>query len=46
MARDSSALYQRSDKLGQVLDPHSDENPGDFTLDEKTRQVELSEAGH
>ncbi|MGB5147145.1 MAG: preprotein translocase subunit SecA [Porticoccaceae bacterium] len=46
MARDSSALYQRIDKLVQVLNPHSDENPGDFTLDEKTRQVELSEAGH
>ncbi|MBI2783603.1 MAG: preprotein translocase subunit SecA [Gammaproteobacteria bacterium] len=45
-ARDSSALYQRIDKLVQVLDPHSDANPGDFTLDEKTRQVELSEAGH
>ncbi len=46
MARDSSALYQRIDKLVQLLDPHSDANPGDFTLDEKTRQVELSEAGH
>jgi preprotein translocase subunit SecA len=46
VARDSSALYQRIDKLVQVLNPHSDENPGDFTLDEKTRQVELSEAGH
>jgi len=46
VARDSSALYQRIDKLVQLLDPHSDENPGDFTLDEKTRQVELSEAGH
>ncbi len=45
-ARDSSALYQRIDKLVQVLDPHSDANPGDFTLDEKIRQVELSEAGH
>ena len=46
VARDSSALYQRIDKLVQLLDPHSEENPGDFTLDEKTRQVELSEAGH
>ncbi|MGE3296853.1 MAG: preprotein translocase subunit SecA [Porticoccaceae bacterium] len=46
VARDSSALYQRIDKLVQLLDPHSDERPGDFTLDEKTRQVELSEAGH
>ncbi len=46
VARDSSALYQRIDKLVQLLDPHSDEHPGDFTLDEKTRQVELSEAGH
>ncbi len=45
-ARDSSALYQRIDKLVQLLGPHSDANPGDFTLDEKTRQVELSEAGH
>jgi preprotein translocase subunit SecA len=46
VARDSSALYQRIDKLVQVLNPHSDEQPGDFTLDEKTRQVELSEDGH
>jgi preprotein translocase subunit SecA len=46
VARDSSALYQRIDKLVQALNPHSEDSPGDFTLDEKTRQVELSEDGH
>ena len=46
VARDSSALYKRIDQLVQLLGLHSDDNPGDFTLDEKTRQVELTEAGH
>lgn len=45
-AEDSSALYQRMNKLIPSLNPHSEESPGDYIIDEKTRQVELTEEGH
>ncbi|MDX2349733.1 MAG: preprotein translocase subunit SecA [Porticoccus sp.] len=45
-AEDSSALYQRMNKLIPSLTPHSEESPGDYIIDEKTRQVELTEEGH
>jgi preprotein translocase subunit SecA len=45
-AEDSSALYQRMNKLIPSLNPHSEECPGDYIIDEKTRQVELTEEGH
>jgi len=53
-AQDSSVLYKRMDVLVQSLireEPAEDGKedsvaPGDFTIDEKTRQVELTEQGH
>ena len=45
-AQDSSALYKRMNSMIPLLKPHSDEKPGDFIVDEKTRQVELTEDGH
>src|SRR5690606_7856156 len=53
-AQDSSVLYKRMDVLVQSLireEPAEDGKedsvaPGDFTIDEKTRQVELTEEGH
>src|SRR5690606_30390114 len=53
-AQDSSSLYKRMNVLVQSLERQVDsenpgvepEKPGDFTVDEKTRQVELTEAGH
>ncbi len=45
-AEDSSALYQRMNKLIPSLNPHSEESPGDYVIDEKARQVELTEEGH
>ncbi|MEZ5530253.1 MAG: preprotein translocase subunit SecA [Porticoccaceae bacterium] len=45
-AQDSSALYKRMNGLIPLLKVHSDENPGDFSIDEKSRQVELTEDGH
>jgi preprotein translocase subunit SecA len=45
-AEDSSALYQRMNKLIPSLNPHSEESPGDYIIDEKARQVELTEDGH
>jgi preprotein translocase subunit SecA len=45
-AEDSSALYLQMNKLIPMLKPHSEEQPGDFIVDEKSRQVELTEDGH
>ncbi len=56
-ARDSSELYKRVDALIQSLEreiePEADAGeeapepiPGDFTIDERNRQVELTEQGH
>ncbi len=43
---DSSALYKRINALVQLLGPETEDKPGDFTIDEKTRQAELTEQGH
>ncbi len=45
-AQDSSVLYKRVNALVQVLARENEEQPGDFVIDEKTRQVELTETGH
>ena len=45
-AEDSSSLYQKINKLILNLNSSSEENAGDFTIDEKLRQVELTEDGH
>ena len=46
-AEDSTELYQQVDKLVPSLSRQHDESePGDFTVDEKTRQVLLTEQGH
>ena len=49
-AEDSSKLYQEINRLVPSLEkgevPEEGEPSGDFTIDEKSRQVELTEAGH
>jgi len=50
-AEDSSELYQRVDKLipnltKQIGEDEEIEVEGDFTLDEKAKQVHFTEAGH
>ncbi|PAV26031.1 preprotein translocase subunit SecA [Tamilnaduibacter salinus] len=49
-AEDSSRLYREINKLVPGLEagevPEEGEPTGDFTLDEKTKQVELTEQGH
>lgn len=45
-AEDSSALYQKMNKLIPKLIPQTEENEGDFVIDEKSHQVELTEEGH
>ena len=56
-AEDSSDLYTRIDKIIPALERQApaeesaegleeEEGPGDFSVDEKTRQVSLTEAGH
>ncbi|CDZ92763.1 preprotein translocase subunit SecA [Pseudomonas saudiphocaensis] len=51
-AEDSSKLYQQINKLIPSLKQHIEEEEGvvtqegHFSIDEKTRQVELNEAGH
>ncbi|MCB1667712.1 MAG: preprotein translocase subunit SecA [Porticoccaceae bacterium] len=45
-AQDSSALYKHINKMIPLLKLDSDEQPGDFSIDEKMRQVELTEDGH
>jgi len=45
-AQDSSALYKRVNAMVQLLNRGTEEEPGDFIIDEKTRQVELTEQGH
>jgi preprotein translocase subunit SecA len=45
-AEDSSDLYRRINTLIPSLTQGSEESPADYIVDEKTRQVELSEAGH
>jgi preprotein translocase subunit SecA len=44
---ESSELYTRINKLIPKLEPQTDEEgPGDFTIDEKTKQAFLTEGGH
>ena len=51
-AEDSSKLYTEINKLIPRLEQHIEEvegevtKPGHYTIDEKTRQVELNESGH
>lgn len=46
-AEDSSELYLRIDKIIPKLKlQQSEESPGDYTLDEKQKQVHLTEQGH
>lgn len=46
-AENSSELYKRMNQLVSKLKRQQEENgEGDYSVDEKTRQVELSESGH
>ena len=45
-AKDSSALYKRMNAMVALLDRGTEEEPRHFAIDEKTRQVELTEDGH
>ncbi|MFN3713944.1 MAG: preprotein translocase subunit SecA [Alcanivoracaceae bacterium] len=45
-AADSSEMYQRVNKLIPLLKQQTEEREGDFFVDEKHRQVELTEDGH
>ena len=43
---DSSELYKAVNRLIPKLSPEFEEQEGDFTVDEKQRSIELTEAGH
>jgi preprotein translocase subunit SecA len=45
-AQDSSELYKRINKLVPLLQRDEEGQEGHFTVDEKMRQVELTEKGH
>lgn len=46
-AQNSSEMYQRMDKLvANLVRQKDDDGEGDYYVDEKTRQVELTEQGH
>ena len=45
-AEDSSDMYRRVNTLIPQLAPATEVDDGDFTVDEKQRQIELTEAGH
>jgi len=45
-SEDSSELYKRINKLIPALKPELEGQEGHFTVDEKQRQVELTEEGH
>ena len=45
-AEDSSEMYRRINKLIPQLVAATEVDEGDFTVDEKQRQIELTEAGH
>ncbi|MAH73263.1 MAG: preprotein translocase subunit SecA [Cellvibrionales bacterium TMED49] len=45
-AQDSSHLYREINRLILDLQPESVDHSGDFSVDEKTRQVDLTESGH
>jgi len=43
---DSSELYRRIDRMIPSLQLDTEDAPGHYTVDEKQRQVELTESGH
>ncbi len=46
-AEESSETYKRIDALvPQLVRQHEEDGPGDFSVDEKVKQVYLTEAGH
>ena len=45
-SEDSSELYKRINRMVPLLKPDSEEQGGHYTVDEKQRQVELTEEGH
>ena len=45
-AEDSSKLYKQVNAFIPKLKPHSEEQEGHYTIDEKHRQVEMTEQGH
>ncbi|MDX1736091.1 MAG: preprotein translocase subunit SecA, partial [Halioglobus sp.] len=45
-SEDSSHLYKQINRIIPSLKPETETGEGHFTIDEKTRQVELNEAGH
>ena len=45
-AEDSSDMYRSINTLIPKLQPTTEAEEGDFTVDEKQRQIELTEAGH
>lgn len=45
-SEDSSFLYQKINKLIPSLRRDTDDEPGHYSVDEKLRQIELTEAGH
>ncbi len=45
-SEDSSQLYKKINQLIPSLRRDSEEEPGHYTVDEKQRQIELTEAGH
>ena len=45
-AEDSSDMYRRINKLIPQLAAATEVDEGDFTVDEKQRQIELTESGH
>ena len=45
-SEDSSELYKRINRMIPLLKPETEVEPGHFTIDEKQRQVEMTESGH
>jgi preprotein translocase subunit SecA len=45
-AEDSSELYRSINAMIPNLQPHTEEVEGHYTIDEKARQIELTEQGH
>ncbi len=45
-SEDSSELYKRINRMVPLLKRDSEDQPGHFTVDEKQRQIELTEEGH
>ena len=45
-SEDSSELYKRINRMIPLLQPDTEGEEGHFTIDEKQRQVEMTESGH